>query len=408
MRKFFLFLLLSLSVSAQEINPGLTFTDGSRLTAAQLGLLVSQATIQPAFYTDKGSQTNIATTDILLVYSPASGSFHQVSAALGLYANTLLITAQSPGNPSTNDLLLWYSVSNNVLYKATFLNALQTNLNYAFGVSTNYATNSVPMTNDWIMGVSSGIYKGAGTNLTGGTREFRTVLSMFQEGMGQSTPTNLPVSSSPTNSDSSLAWTTTDNTNWTASRITREGLLTNLTSLTVTNALNTNSAVQPSTNLYFEAIAVGVNTNGQPTGTNIVGRFDLLSLKSWLTNFFTPTASATNFVSTNLPVTGIGSLLTVPHNLGTNPAFVRGVLVCVTNDAATGWTTNREIDIGLVSENGSGSAYIQAYGISADATNIYVQRSSAGGGGFSLFSSSGGTYVNPTSTNNFRIKLYAR
>ena len=89
-----IFTALTLGLFAQELSPGYTFTDGQRLTAAQLGQLVSLATVQTAFYTDKSYQGAPANGDLFLVYSASSGTFHKLTAASLLYTNYAIISSQ--------------------------------------------------------------------------------------------------------------------------------------------------------------------------------------------------------------------------------------------------------------------------------------------------------------------------
>jgi hypothetical protein len=86
--------LFGLGAIAQDINPGLTFTDGQRLTASELQQLVSLAQIQPTFYTRQVAQGAPANGDVFVVYSASSGTFHKLTAQALLYANTNIISSQ--------------------------------------------------------------------------------------------------------------------------------------------------------------------------------------------------------------------------------------------------------------------------------------------------------------------------
>ncbi|HTA30714.1 MAG TPA: hypothetical protein VK731_09510 [Candidatus Cybelea sp.] len=127
MKRFFAVLMacLALDASAGDITPGITLTDGQRLTAAQLAQLVSQAIINASFYTSKVSQTNLTPTDILLVYSAASGTFHQLSGNAAVFQNNALVNNQVPyaaGQITTNSFFLGYDSTNFVLFKASLTN----------------------------------------------------------------------------------------------------------------------------------------------------------------------------------------------------------------------------------------------------------------------------------------------
>jgi hypothetical protein len=125
MKKLILILvaIVAFHIRAQDITAGQTFQDGQHLAAAQLMALVNQAVINPAFYTAKVSQTNLAPTDILLVYSPASGTFHQVSGALAVFGNYAIVNGQVERTTvETNTYYLQYNATNQELEKINATN----------------------------------------------------------------------------------------------------------------------------------------------------------------------------------------------------------------------------------------------------------------------------------------------
>lgn len=109
-----------------DITPGMTFVDGQRLTAAQLGLLVSGASINTSFYTGKTAQTNLNPTDIILVYSAASGTFHKLTGSQALFQNPALIYTQPlySSVQNTNYYVLGYDSTNGVLFQVNITNVL--------------------------------------------------------------------------------------------------------------------------------------------------------------------------------------------------------------------------------------------------------------------------------------------
>ncbi|MDE2099797.1 MAG: hypothetical protein KGL39_21270 [Patescibacteria group bacterium] len=69
--------LAALSCLGQsEINPGQTFQDGQLLTAAELQNLVGNATILPAFFTDKPGATFLHNNDEFLLYSLGAAAYY--------------------------------------------------------------------------------------------------------------------------------------------------------------------------------------------------------------------------------------------------------------------------------------------------------------------------------------------
>lgn len=110
-----------------------------------------------------------------------------------------------------------------------------------------------------------------------------------------------------------------------------------------------------------------------------------------------------SFTSANMLVNTI-NVLNTAHGLGGTPSRVRCVLVCVTNDTATKYVVGDEIDVESIF-NLSGN--IQ-YG--ANSTNVFAFLSEAIAGtegDYTWTPKGGGTGANPTSGNNWRLKVYA-
>jgi len=390
-----LLVLLAFQMQAMTgltLNPGLTFIDGQTVHANDLNNLVGNATINPYFYSSQPIITTVASSDYMLVYSPVLNRYEKITAGNLITFNPSIIVGQPLGSINPGDLMLFYNTNTATLYNNTVQELLSSTLTTSFGVSTNYVS-ALPVTDDWVYSYTNGTFDG--TTMSGGSNVLRTAMSVWQQGLGLSTPTNLPVSSAPTNSDMTLVWTTPNNTNYTAKRITREAAITNLTSLVLTNALNTNSAIQIPTNLFFQAMSVGIDTNGQPTGTNVVGKYDFISLKNAI--------YGNNVVIPNFIMPASGLIITNAHSLGVIPSYVRAVLVCVTNDAATGYGVGREIDLEQVGANFA--SFIHAFYVSSDSTNVYVQKVNSPNVELMRISD-GAVYTSVTSTNNFRIKIY--
>lgn len=391
-----LLVLLAFQMQAMaglELSGGVNFIDGQTVHAQDLNNLIGNGTINVGFYSSQPIVTTAAASDYMLLYSPILNRYEKITAGNLVTFNPSIINGQPLGSINPGDLMLFYNTNTATLYNNTVQALLSSTLVTTFGVSTNYVA-TLPVTTDWVYSYTNGTFDG--TTMSGGSNVLRTAMSVWQQGLGLSTTTNLPVSSAPTNSDSQVVWTTTDNTTFTAKRITREAVITNLTQLVLTNALNTNSAIQIPTNLFFEALSIGVTTNGQPTGTNVLGKYDLISIKNFL--------GINNYVSTNmtLPISGV---ITNANPFGVVPAFLRVVMVCVTNDANTGYTVGREFDISQASS--SSANYFHAFNITCDSTSFYVQRANVGN--LALIKlSDGTTYTGVSSTNNFKFKIYAR
>lgn len=96
------------------------------------------------------------------------------------------------------------------------------------------------------------------------------------------------------------------------------------------------------------------------------------------------------------------------HGLGTTPSWKTAVLVCVSNDAQSGFVVGQEVEF---TDWFDGSASNNAFGVWADATNVYVSCSKSPPLGNEIdivVSLPAGGNDNPTSFNNWRLKMYAR
>ena len=252
MKKFILFLFLATATLAQDINPGISFADGQRITAAQLLQLVNQATINPAFYTAKIIQTQVNTNDVILVYSPSSGVFHQVAGS-ALLSNPSIITGSAAGTPEAVDQFLFYSIGSAALKNVT---------------SSNLAIALLP----WLP-INSFVY----TNLTNWSGPFVPSQTNNQPYFLVWDTNGVPKGQSLSNLYSALLSTNSIAlnqlvTNW----LDAATVITNPPVNVTTNTLSTNSFV-------LLATSVSVGTNTIPTNTV----FKIISVDN-LATYFNP------------------------------------------------------------------------------------------------------------------------
>lgn len=98
---------------------------------------------------------------------------------------------------------------------------------------------------------------------------------------------------------------------------------------------------------------------------------------------------------------------TAAHGISSIPKKVRAVLICTVNDASSGLVVGQEMDVTSFFDPGDG---VSAFSVTADATNITVGASVPIVGaeaGIFLDAPGGSGFVNVTSFNNFRLKIYA-
>lgn len=95
------------------------------------------------------------------------------------------------------------------------------------------------------------------------------------------------------------------------------------------------------------------------------------------------------------------------QSLATTPKYLRAVLLCVNLDVGTGYSGGDELELqGSMISNSSGGASPQ---VSANSTNITVSLSQPFVGhetGWLMVPKVGGGQVNPSSFNNFQLKIY--
>lgn len=105
-----------------------------------------------------------------------------------------------------------------------------------------------------------------------------------------------------------------------------------------------------------------------------------------------------------LTVITAGQPINAAHNLGYTPRFVRSVIVCVANDAATGLLAGDEIDGDSVFDSNLGSQWLS---VGANGTHAWLSCTTTAEASLTFVVRAGGATANPTSINNFRVRLYA-
>jgi len=389
-----LLLSLALPALATDITPGLSIgtganqiQDGQRLTSAKLLQLVSDASIQPVFYTGKVSQTNLVAGDTMLVVSGSSGTFHKLNGNQALLQNYHLITDQSTYTTVAGyDLFLLYDPTNGVFGKVAFSNLIASSAGSVIVSNLVFAT----------------------TN-------------------GQNLPLygSVPDPTSTNNQPFTMIWDTNGN----PCSITYSNFLNGMVGNLGTNKLvphvyrqvfqpqtllSTNLAtniwgflgVTPVTNLYFgtntllftnnitvTALVAGDLIPFQDEQQHTNNTMTLGALLAWFTN----AVPVTSYVSTN---TNFLSTVTrtFTHGLGVTPTQVRAVLLCFTNDSP--FVAGDEVSIeGLLRS----SYTVGNYSLTANSSNIVIRCYSAS----PAIPTGSGTDMNPTAA-NWRYKVYAR
>ena len=323
--------LLATTATAGDLTRSITFSDGQRITAAQLHTLVDGASVNATFLTGKNLNSTVDTADYVLVYDTSAGTFTKMTLSTLVMANTGLITTQTDDpNPAYNDYVLTYDASASSFAKVSITNLL-------------YNTNLIAvLPSITTLGADARIWvRDSGTNAA------IQVTNLWANFLYRAAITNLLTLTSPTNDDRFLVWDSDALTNKT---VTLSGLFTNLTATTT----NGNSD-------YYLTI-----TNGTPKLITYANLVNTVSNSIFGGSFTSP--------NTNLNGLAAGKYLDVPHGLQSTPKILKGVIVCTSADA--GYAVGDEVDFQGVfdpstpaSTDHRGSFAITAV---ANSTNIFV------------------------------------
>ena len=160
--------------------------------------------------------------------------------------------------------------------------------------------------------------------------------------------------------------------------------------ITITNdVLTLKSNLSPVYLQWGTNTLIGAATYGTNANLTAGPEFDIQTNSVYLRQLVTAEAS----------IAAAGTLLTTNHGWGVVPTWIRGVLVCKTNDGT--WTAGQEVGLESVYNSAGGSPFT----ISANSTSM----TASGNSGFNSHAmiNTSGTGVNITSV-RWRLKIYAR
>ncbi len=359
-------LLTTLLCHGQDISPGITFSDGQRLTAAELEQLVSQAQIQGGFITDKPNDTTLSPADDFILFNAAANALYKISGQTLLYGNTTIITTQlEKGQPLTNDYILGYDSTGQQLVKIQLVNLWS---NQIASLPTVFASN-LNLGGTFQINVN-------GTNAT-------TAISNLFLIFPYTTPfTNLPVRTVPTNNDELFLSTSPDGTNYGTGQIKIGQLFTNPPAL----ATPTNN----------DRVLVW------STGTNL---WDSSGTNPFLASVPIQDIGPRTIVFTNLP-TATNYLLNTNITYPSTPMV--HVTLVVTNSsvtAITGHLVGDEIDATRVNNHQQTEPYL-TWG--ASASNVWVSGNNDSSGTIAIWPRAGGPVTGSQFVNltNFNVRVY--
>ncbi len=131
--------------------------------------------------------------------------------------------------------------------------------------------------------------------------------------------------------------------------------------------------------------------------SNVLNTVPLSAVKAYV-------AHANLFETTNYFPFSSGSSNSIAHALGATPSNVRCTLLCVADDAATGFIAGDEIDLPGIIDSAGLSPVIATW---ANAVSIYIIHQSGGTGTRIMKRGSGDYSSNITTTNNYVWKVRA-
>lgn len=146
-------------------------------------------------------------------------------------------------------------------------------------------------------------------------------------------------------------------------------------------------------NSYVGSGGFGVRVNAGATG------LEFYSLAA---------GTVTKFASANIALDGVSTAYTVAHGLGATPPQKDVGLICIGNDAATGYLIGDVVDH---SAWFSSANLVPAFAVTKNATNVIVSLPGStlvgSEGDYVVNSRDGNALIQPTSFNNFALKIYA-
>ena len=322
--------MLATTVNAGDLTRSITFSDGQRITAAQLHTLVDGASIGATFLTGKNLNSTVETADYVLVYDTSAGLFTKMTLSTLLMANTGLITTQTDDpNPAYNDYVLTYDASALSFAKVSITNLL-------------YNTNLIAVLPSITNLTSSAMIK----VLHGGTNAQIEVTNLWLRFTYRAAFTNLAEHTAPTNTDRLLIWDSLAGTN---KYTTLSGFYTNLTTTTTNGSGD-----------YFLTI-----TNGTPKLITYQNHINSIS-NSIFGGSFTSATTALNGLAS-------GKSLDVAHGLSGTPKILKGVIVATAADL--NYSIGDEVDFFSVTDVSAGDTDLRsqnAITVGANSTNVFV------------------------------------
>lgn len=349
---------------AADLTRSITFSDGQKLTAANLHALIDGASINTAFLTGKSLLSAVDSGDYVLVYDTSAGTFKKMTLGALLLANTDLITTQlEEGSPAAGDYLLLYDASGGTLAKVSMANLVTGN--------TNLIGGQAPLTN--LLSTAQFLVNNGGTNARIQLQHLWAQNFEYTRAI-----TNLTRHSAPKNTDAFLLWDSTAGTNRWATWI---DLVTNTPSVgTVSNA----------------ALLSVVETN----------QFKNITISNLMSQF----ANSGTFLTTNLTftataacsgITGAGKPIDAAHGFATVPRYVKAVLVCTT--ANLNYAIGDEVGVDPTWDGWLTAPALFTFGNSTN-VGVVVRNTAAG---WSIANKTTGTLAAIT-PGSWTLKIYAR
>ncbi len=307
-------------VRGADITPGYTFVSGETVTHTKLNNAAS-GSIGTSFFTGQTANTAPTNTAVVLIYDPVAAAFRKSTLSQAFFDSVHLIGQRTTNTATTDDWILFYDTTGGLNYRSS-VQGLLVPLFTSQTLTTNVAQSNQVLLTDGSTFFRTGI-----SNLVTNVQPAMIVL------------TNAPAHTNLTNADGWLVWD----------------------SVTGTNKFLT---------------AVGAFTNWSE-GTNVAGSDTVVITRGGIprevaaSNVLTYVKSnvVTTFTGTN-HIYGAAQSFTNAHGLGVVPMTFEWRLVCVTNDATTGYNVGEELPV--IQSFVSGGAYVAASQW-ADATNVYVR-----------------------------------
>lgn len=374
-----------------DVNPGVSFVDGQKLTAAQLNALVGQATILPSFFTGQvAAPSNLQSSDIILTVN-GSGSFRKMTGSQVISTAAFFTNSAISTNFQPYSYLIYWNPSNTTVFQIS-------------GTAFGYAESSNMVPTNFPMATTNGNNLPPYTNTPSASNTTYQVLFPVYDTNGgilySLTFSNLvAASASQLGSNNLVPWIYTNTfVPWLITKIQPTNFWLFPTNFAITNLqmTNTNGVVITNRTLV-DADTIPVNSGPQGTNTTVT----MATVQQYIQTNNAILQGSFSLTNVAILAASSGFVTNVAHNLGSTPRFVTWNLLCVTNDQS--YVVGDHVAVFNFVDTDQNN--VPAFAPGQNATNVFLTEQSTAAG-ISIMIKGTGTYGGIT-FNRWKAEVFA-